>query len=472
MTQRRKIAWIFVLIGTLFLLPSNARAQTKHGTLKVNSFPSGANVSMDGKDTHKVTPMSMDVAVGWHKVTVSIPNSGWRTDVRDVDVLAGNNDLSVTLLPVLTAGPMGPPGPKGDPGPAGPMGPQGPAGPQGLKGTTGATGAAGPMGPQGPAGATGAIGPQGPAGPQGPKGDTGATGAAGPAGPIGPQGPQGPTGNTGATGLTGPAGPQGPKGDTGATGTTGVPGATGATGPAGPIGPIGPQGPMGNMGPTGATGATGPAGPTGPQGPTGPTGLTGPAGGGLNGRQEFTTSGTFTFVVPTGISLLSVELYGAGGGGTIARCTGGSGGGGGAYTSIILSVQAGQTLTISVGAGGAPAASTSVAGNNGGDTAVLSSNGNVFAVAHGGTGGLPYPPAGLVCGNPAPGAAGGASDSNAMISHAGASAPTSLTGSGGGGYQVPGFPVQPNGAFGAGGAGAIIFPPAQAGQGGYVLLTW
>src|SRR5215469_15546612 len=194
MTQRRKIAWILVLAATQFLVPSNIGAQTKHGTLKVSSFPSGANVSMDGKDTGKTTPMSTDVAVGWHKVTVSIPNSGWNADARNVDVLAGNNDLSVTLLPIMTAGPMGPPGPKGDPGPAGPMGPQGPAGPQGPKGATGATGAPGPsgptgaVGPQGLVGATGLTGPQGPAGIQGLKGDTGATGAAGPAGPVGPMG--------------------------------------------------------------------------------------------------------------------------------------------------------------------------------------------------------------------------------------------------------------------------------------------
>ena len=133
MNQHSRICWIVVLVGTLLLLPSRASAQSKHGRLKVTSFPAGANVSMDGKDTGKLTPMSVDVSVGWHKVAVSIPNSGWNADVRNVEVVAGNNDLSVTLLPILTVGPIGPPGPKGDPGPAGPSGPQGPAGPPGPR---------------------------------------------------------------------------------------------------------------------------------------------------------------------------------------------------------------------------------------------------------------------------------------------------------------------------------------------------
>jgi hypothetical protein len=60
-----------------------------------------------------------------------------------------------------------------------------------------------------------------------------------------------------------------------------------------------------------------------------------------------------------------------------------------------------------------------------------------------------------------------------MISHSGAPAPSfSPINSGGTGYLVTGFPFQLNGKFGGGGAGAIFFPPAQAGQGGYALLSW
>ena len=475
MPQHRRIAWIFVLVGTLLLLPSRAAAQdqdnNKHGKLRVSSFPSGANVSVDGNDMKQVTPMSMELSVGTHKVKISVPNPAWNADVRNVQVAAGNNDLSVTLLPVSTVGPMGPQGPAG---PAGPMGPQGPAG---------ATGAVGPAGP------VGATGAQGPAGPQGPKGDTGATGPVGPTGPAGATGPagvQGPKGDTGATGavgatgLTGAVGPAGPAGAMGPQGPAGAIGPIGPQGPAGPVGPIGPQGPqgpIGNVGATGATGATGPAGPAGPSGPSGPTGPTGsqgpagPPGPGLNGRQEFLASGAFT--VPTGINRLSVQLYGAGGGGAVNSCNGGGGGGGGAYTSTILMVQEGQVLTIIVGPQGHAGTTVIPSGGIGGDTQVLDPNNNVLAFAHGGNGGQPYPPSGITCNTPVPGAAGGPIDPSSTISHAGASAPNGFSPNnlGAFGYQVPGFAFQPNGVFGAGGAGSL-FPPAQAGQGGYALLAW
>lgn len=216
----------------------------------------------------------------------------------------------------------------------------------------------------------------------------------------------------------------------------------------------------------------GPAGSTGPTGPTGPQGPAGPPGPGLNGRQDFQAAGTF--VVPTGVNRLSVELYGAGGGGAVVPCNGGGGGGGGAYTSTILAVQEGQILTISVGAGGSAGTSaTTAAGGNGGETQVLDANTNVLAYARGGGAGQPYPPAGVTCGAPAPGAAGGAADPNAALSHSGASAPNVFSpyNNGAAGYQVPGFAFQPNGQVGGGGAGAY-YPPAQAGQGGYALLTW
>ena len=492
MAQHRWMLWVFVFAGSLLFLPGRALAQDKHGKLRISSFPSGANVSVDGKDTGLVTPMSTEVSLGWHKVKVSIPNPGWNADLRDVQIAAGDNDLSVTLLPIVSVGPMGPPGPAGPMGPQGPAGATGPAGLQGPKGDTGATGAvgaAGPAGPQGPAGATGA------AGLQGPKGDTGATGAVGATGSVGPMGPQGLKGDTGATGLTGatgamgpagpagPIGPMGPQGPQGLQGLTGNVGATGATGPAGavgPIGPQGPQGPVGNVGQTGATGPVGPAGPAGPTGLTGPTGTTGPQGPtgppgpGLNGRQEFLTSGgvnTFTFVVPTGVNKLGVELYGAGGGGAKITCTGEGGGGGGAYTSTILAVQDGQSLTIIVGAGGTAG---TPAGGNGGDTEVLDANNSVLAVGHGGNGGQPNLPSGVTCGMNTPGAAGGAPDPNAAISHTGPSAPSVYSSNNGGavGYQIPGFPFQLNGQFGGGGTGSFFPAQVGQGQGGYALLVW
>ena len=108
--------------------------EAANGSLKVTSFPSGAEVWVDGANTGKVTPMSVSLAEGDHQVLVQIPNSGWAPNTRTVTLVPGNNDLSVTLLPLLTTGPQGPPGPKGDKGDAGPQGPQGPKGDTGNVG--------------------------------------------------------------------------------------------------------------------------------------------------------------------------------------------------------------------------------------------------------------------------------------------------------------------------------------------------
>lgn len=40
----------------------------RNADLTVTSFPSGAHVSIDGVDTRKVTPMSVDVRIGQHQV--------------------------------------------------------------------------------------------------------------------------------------------------------------------------------------------------------------------------------------------------------------------------------------------------------------------------------------------------------------------------------------------------------------------
>ena len=106
-----------------------------NGTLKVTSFPNNAEVLIDDVATGKVTPMNISLAEGDHQVTVRIPGSGWQSDTRTITIVPGNNDLSVTLLPVLTQGVQGPPGPEG------------PAGKDGKDGVDGAPGVAGPAGP-------------------------------------------------------------------------------------------------------------------------------------------------------------------------------------------------------------------------------------------------------------------------------------------------------------------------------------
>ena len=156
-----------LLLAALLYSAVPAAAQN---ALKVSSFPAGAAVFIDGVSTGKVTPMSASLTLGTHVVMIRVVGSTlWQVETRTITILPGNNELTVTMVPVLTTGPAGP---------AGPAGPQGPQGPQGI------------VGPAGPAG------PAGPEGPQGPPGEQGEAGATGPAGPAGPMGPEGPAGTT------------------------------------------------------------------------------------------------------------------------------------------------------------------------------------------------------------------------------------------------------------------------------------
>src|SRR5262249_44290825 len=144
------LAWHLFAISIL-----TASLYAQNGSLKITSFPSGANVTIDGANTGKTTPANITLSVGNHTVVLSIPNSGWNPDSRTVTIIGGSNDLSVTLLPISLTGPKGETGPQG---PKGETGDQGPAGPAGLNGAPGLQGAQGPKGnpgPQGPAGSPG-----------------------------------------------------------------------------------------------------------------------------------------------------------------------------------------------------------------------------------------------------------------------------------------------------------------------------
>lgn len=102
------------------------------------------------------------------------------------------------------------------------------------------------------------------------------------------------------------------------------------------------------------------------------------------GQQNFTASGTFSFVVPNNVTSLNCYLQGAGGGGgagnTSYRGTnGGPGGIGKAVYSNGIPVTPGETLTIMIGAGGGTP-------GPGGPTQLLR-NGTVLFSAAGGTAG-------------------------------------------------------------------------------------
>lgn len=77
--------------------------------------------------------------------------------------------------------------------------------------------------------------------------------------------------------------------------------------------------------------------------------------GGMNctGGTSYTSSGNSSYIVPAGVTELTVKVWGGGGGGAGSgwNALGGNGGGGG-YASSVLSVTPGETLTISVGGGG------------------------------------------------------------------------------------------------------------------------
>ncbi|MBN2610089.1 MAG: hypothetical protein JXB00_00885 [Bacteroidales bacterium] len=116
--------------------------------------------------------------------------------------------------------------------------------------------------------------------------------------------------------------------------------------------------------------------------------------------RSYTTSGTFT--VPSGVTSITVQCWGAGGtgGGNPTNNDGGGGGGGGAYSSSTLAVTPGTSYTFTVGTG---LVGSTGNGGNGGDTWF----GNVSTVlAKGGNGG--FSPVG---GNGGVGGAGGIASS-------------------------------------------------------------
>ncbi|MEO6109588.1 MAG: hypothetical protein ABIP50_01075 [Candidatus Saccharimonadales bacterium] len=70
--------------------------------------------------------------------------------------------------------------------------------------------------------------------------------------------------------------------------------------------------------------------------------------------QIFNNQGSSSFVVPTGVTSMTIKLWGGGGGGGGGARTGaaGGGGGGGGFTQSTISVTPGETLNVYVGGGG------------------------------------------------------------------------------------------------------------------------
>lgn len=156
------------------------------------------------------------------------------------------------------------------------------------------------------------------------------------------------------------------------------------------------------------------------------------------GSAPYSTAGTDTFVVPDGITAITVKAWGAGGGGGGGGngSLGGVGGAGGFSTSTI-SVTPNELLTVSVGGGGGGGGGgNSGAGGGGGGYSGVSRGSTRLVIAGGGAGGGGGGTNGSNVGG-AGGAGGGESGQDGWNS--------GTSGGGGGGTQYSG---------GAGGAGS------------------
>lgn len=172
---------------------------------------------------------------------------------------------------------------------------------------------------------------------------------------------------------------------------------------------------------------------------------------------KFTTVGTTTWTVPTGVASVDYLVVGGGGsGGTDVNTGGGNGGGGaGGFLTGTLSIPAGtSSYSVTVGAGGAARTAQSLVGFAGGNSIF----GSMIAVGGGGGGGYPSR-----AGNPTTGGSGG----GAGMEGTGANGTSGQGNAGGSGSG------RACGA-GGGGAGAIgVSPTADtiAGNGGIGLSS-
>ena len=184
----------------------------------------------------------------------------------------------------------------------------------------------------------------------------------------------------------------------------------------------------------------------------------------------FTETGTNAWVIPTGVTSLDIECWGAGGGPGLRSYKGGGGGGGGAYATEEVSVTAGVSYDFIVGAG----TSTETAGGDSyfdDGSEVLAKGGSGGFDTAGGTGGLASASVGTTKYN---GGTGGVGDDSSDVGGGagGAAGPSGIGGDGD--NSVPGDNggdggTGNNGNGGAGGTGSSQTGVA-GGAGGYNLL--
>lgn len=102
-----------------------------------------------------------------------------------------------------------------------------------------------------------------------------------------------------------------------------------------------------------------------------------------------TPGGPESFIVPAGVTSITVSVWGAGGGGggSSINGDGGSGGGGGGATTRIIAVTPGDTFTYSVGSGGAGGLANATLAGNGGNSTFINVGLGINLLGNGGTGG-------------------------------------------------------------------------------------
>ena len=180
---------------------------------------------------------------------------------------------------------------------------------------------------------------------------------------------------------------------------------------------------------------------------------------------SYTTPGSFTWTVPTGVTSVQVVVIGGGGGGSgILSYTGvGQSGGSGAEVTATLSVTLGQVIGLVVGGGGAEGPNypygVSVGGGGGGASSIdVGYPDQVIAGGGGGGGGSCVSTGGDGGSGGGAGGAGGAGDANGGAGGSG--------GIGGPAGSFYGSVAGGNGSGGAGGAGGGFGGGTLGGAGG------
>lgn len=191
----------------------------------------------------------------------------------------------------------------------------------------------------------------------------------------------------------------------------------------------------------------------------------------LGGQTAYTAAGTYSFVVPAGVTSVSAVTIGGGGGGGWPCGAGGGGGGATAYANNI-SVAVGQTVSITVAAGGSAATSLYSAGYAGGYSQVVYA-GTTRARANGGSGGFVSPVSGGTVATGTGGAGGTGGGGREPGGGGGGAGGYSGTGGTGGNSYGPICGTAGAGGGGNGGnAGTYYQCCWGAGCGGFIVRFW